>query len=169
MDIKIKIINQLSDNYSYVIYSINTKEALVIDPAESIPIIKFLRTNNLKLESLLITHHHSDHTSGIKGLLEYKNVDVYSPNLSILGTTRLIKDKDIINFSFINFIIIATPGHTLDHIVYYNDKENLLFSGDTLFYYGCGRVFEGTMRQMLTSLKKIKKLPGKTNVYCGQV
>ena len=78
-----------------------------------------------------------------------------------------MKPKSILSLSFINFLIIATPGHTLDHIVYYSNKEKLLFSGDTLFYYGCGRLFEGTMEQMLTSLKKIKDLPDDTRVYCG--
>ena len=166
-EIIVKIIHQLSDNYSYIIYSKNNNHALVIDPSESKPIINFLKNNNLLLEGLLITHHHSDHTSGIRNLLEYKNVDVYSPDLSIVGTTKFIKDKNNINLSFISFMIIATPGHTLDHIVYYNDKEHLLFSGDTLFSYGCGRVFEGTMEQMLNSLKKIKELPNDTKVYCG--
>ena len=118
----------------------------------------------------MITHHHSDHTSGIKDLLEFnkdKNINVYSPNISIFGTTKLIKDQEQINFGFINFLIISTPGHTLDHVVYYSKKEKLLFSGDTLFCYGCGRVFEGTMKQMLHSLKKIKELPYNTKVYCG--
>ena len=165
--IKVAIINQLSDNYAYVIYSSKINKALIVDPAESEPLIDFLKINGLSLQGILITHHHSDHISGIKELLNYKNVDVYSPNLSILETTKLIKDKDKIDFDFINFLIIATPGHTLDHIVYYSNKEKLLFSGDTLFYYGCGRIFEGTMAQMLTSLKKIKELPDDTRVYCG--
>ena len=122
MSITVKIINQLSDNYSYIVYSNHTKKALIVDPAESRPIIDFITKNNLTLEGLLITHHHTDHTSGIEDLLIYKNVDVYSPNLSILGTTKLISDKDKINFDFISFIIIATPGHTLDHVVYYCKK-----------------------------------------------
>ena len=167
MNIKVEIINQLSDNYSYIIYSIATKEALVVDPSESKPIINYIKNNHLILKGLLITHHHTDHTSGIKDLLKFKNVDVYTPNLLIPETTKLIKDKDKIFFDFVNFLVISTPGHTLDHVVYYNDKEKFLFSGDTLFYYGCGRLFEGTMEQMLTSLKKIKDLPDDTSVYCG--
>ena len=88
MNIEIKIINQLSDNYCYVIYSNKNNKALIIDPAESKPIIEFLKKNNLILESLLITHHHSDHTSGIRSLLDSNSVKVYSPSSSIINTTN---------------------------------------------------------------------------------
>jgi len=165
--IKIEIVKQLTDNYSYIIYKKNTKNAIVVDPAEAEPIIKFIKKNNLSLKGILITHHHSDHTSGINDILKEKTIDVYSPNNKIFGTTKLLKDKDIIDFDFINFNIIASPGHTLDHIVYFNKKENLLFCGDVLFYYGCGRVFEGTMKQMLDTLNKIYVLPDDTKVFCG--
>ena len=66
-----------------------------------------------------------------------------------------------------NFDVIATPGHTLDHIILYDKINALLFSGDTLFHLGCGRIFEGTFEQMYTSLQKINNLPDKTLVYCG--
>ena len=167
MGIKIKVINQLSDNYSYIIYSDKTKKALVVDPSESESIINFIEKNNLILQSILITHHHSDHTSGIKNLLIFKNIKVYSPNSIIVGTTNLINDKDDLDFDFIDFKIIATPGHTLDHIVYYNKKNNLLFCGDALFSLGCGRIFEGNYEQMFKSLQTLNKLPDDTIVYCG--
>tara|TARA_Y100001960_G_C14739779_1_gene862321 strand:- start:245 stop:1030 length:786 start_codon:yes stop_codon:yes gene_type:complete len=167
MKIKIKIINQLIDNYSYLIYDIDSKEALLVDPAEANPIIKFISINGIKLKGILITHHHSDHTSGIIQIKEKFNIKVFSPNKKIIGTTDLVKDKEQINFGFINFDIISTPGHTLDHVIYYCKQEKLLFSGDTLFYYGCGRIFEGTYEQMLNSLNKIKNLPNETQVYCG--
>ena len=167
MEIKIEIINQLLDNYSYIIYDLKDRNALVIDPAEESPIIDFINKNNLNLVAILITHHHSDHTSGINGLKKNYNINIYTPSFKIKGTNKLLIDKQKINFNFIEFEVISTPGHTLDHIVYFSDKEKLLFSGDTLFYYGCGRVFEGTMEQMLSSLKKIKSLPDDTKVYCG--
>ena len=167
MSVKIQIINQLNDNYSYVIYNIEKKESIIVDPSEEKPIISFLEKNELKPIAILTTHHHSDHTSGIQGLLDNYNLDVCSPNSKIKGSTKILKDKQKIDFGFINFEIISTPGHTLDHIVYYCNKEKILFSGDTLFYYGCGRIFEGTNEQMLNSLKKIKKLPGETKIYCG--
>jgi len=167
MEIKIEIINQLIDNYSYIIYNLKDRNALVIVPAENDPIIDFIEKNKLNLVAILITHHHSDHTSGINGLKKNYNVDIYTPNINIKGTNKLLIDKQKINFNFIEFEIISTPGHTLDHIVYFSEKGKLLFSGDTLFYFGCGRVFEGTMKQMLKSLNKLKSLPNDTKVYCG--
>ena len=121
-NITVNIIPQLKDNYSYIIAS-EVNYAVIIDPAESDSIIKFLKKNNITLIGILITHHHTDHTSGIKDLLNFKNVDVYSPHSSIFGTTHIVFDKDIIDFEFINFLIIATPGHTLDHIVFYSKKN----------------------------------------------
>ena len=165
MNIDINIISQLSDNYAYIVH--NNNEAIIIDPADEIPILKIINKKNLKPLSILITHNHSDHTSGINGLLNHFDLDVYSSNLAIKETTKLVKDNQKIEFKFIDFNIIATPGHTLDHIVYFSDKEKILFSGDTLFYYGCGRVFEGTYEQMHNSLSKLKKLQDETKVYCG--
>lgn len=166
-DIEVIIINQLSDNYSYIVYSLNNKEALIIDPAESKPIIECLNKNKLSLKGILITHHHSDHTSGIEDLLSLNKAGVYTPNINISGTTQLIKNKDNIFFDFADFEVIATPGHTLDHVVFYFKKNNLLFSGDTLFSLGCGRIFEGSYEQMFQSLQNINNLPDETIVYCG--
>ncbi len=166
-NIKVEIINQLSDNYCYVIYCVETKKAIIIDPAESNSVIDFLSQNKISLKGILITHHHSDHTQGIKGILKYNQSKVYSPNKNIIETTDIIKNNDELNFEFINFKIIETPGHTLDHIIFYSAEQQILFSGDALFCYGCGRVFEGTMQQMLDSINKIKILPKETQIYCG--
>jgi len=167
MSVKIEIVKQLKDNYSYIVYSTKTKKALILDPAEPKKIFEFINSKKLLLEGILITHHHSDHTQGVSEIKKKFNTKVYSPNTNIEGTTNLLFDKQKIKFSFIDFEIIATPGHTLDHIVFFNHQEKLLFSGDTLFYYGCGRVFEGTMEQMLQSLNKLKVLPDDTKIYCG--
>ena len=167
MAIKVKIINQLEDNYSYVIFCDVEKKAVILDPAEPKPILDFLLSKSLSLKGILITHHHSDHTQGIETIIKKFNVKVYSPNTNIVFTTDLIDQKKNIDLGFLDFEIIHTPGHTLDHVIYYNKKEKLLFSGDTLFFYGCGRVFEGTYEQMLKSLKKIKSLPNDIKIYCG--
>ena len=167
MTIKVEIIKQLSDNYAYIIYSENNKDALVLDPSEPKPIFDFLNSKELHLNGILITHHHSDHTQGIEEIKEKLSIKVYSPNINIKGTTDILSDKQKIQFGFIDFEVIATPGHTLDHVVFFSSKEKLLFSGDTLFYYGCGRVFEGTYLQMLNSLNKLKKFPNDTKIYCG--
>ena len=166
-NIEVAIINQLSDNYSYIIYSAKIKKALIVDPAESKPLIDYLIKKDLSLQGILITHHHSDHTYGIKGLLDFKSVNVYSPSLKISKTSKLIKDMNKIDFNFIDFKVLETPGHTLDHIVFYNSKNKLLFAGDTLFSLGCGRIFEGSYEQMFRSLQLLNNLPNETYVYCG--
>ena len=165
--VSVEIVPQLQDNYSYIVLENKTKDSIIVDPAESNSILQKIEKQHLKLQSILLTHHHNDHTAGVKNILKYHDVPVYSPSKNILGTTHLIKDDVTIKFNFINFKIIATPGHTKDHVIYYNEKYKLLFSGDTLFRLGCGRVFEGTYDIMYKSLKKIEALDNNTMVYCG--
>ena len=167
-NINIKIINQLQDNYSYVIHNYENFEAIIIDPAESGSLIDYLKKNSLNLNYILVTHHHDDHTSGIKGLIsEFPNIKIFAPGKIKDYKINLIKEGTIINSSINNFEVYATPGHTLDHVVLYDKKNKILFSGDTLFRLGCGRVFEGTYEEMHNSLKKINKLEDDVLVYCG--
>ncbi len=165
--ISVKRISQLKDNYSYIIKDNKKKLAIIIDPAESTNLINFIDKNKIKLIGILLTHHHEDHTAGVNDLLKYSKVPVYSPSKKINGTTNVVHDSEIIKLSFLTFKVITTPGHTMDHVIYYNDENNFLFSGDTLFRLGCGRVFEGTFEIMHESLKKIKSLSNDTEVYCG--
>ena len=123
MGVEVKIIKQLTDNYRYIIYSNETKDALIVDPAEPNPILEYLNSENLLLKGILVTHHHSDHTQGVLEIKNKLNVNVYSPNSKIEGTTNLLEDKQTVDFDFIKFEIISTPGHTLDHIVLC-DKKN---------------------------------------------
>ncbi len=165
--VKVKVINQLKDNYSFIIYSKNGK-ACVIDPAESLPIIKFIKNNNLKIKDIFITHHHKDHTGGIEGLIKiFPQVNIHSPSSNIENTKFILQNNDEVESSINSFKIISTPGHTLDHIVYYDKNNKILFCGDTLFRLGCGRVFEGTLNQMYSSLQKINEIESKTVIYCG--
>ena len=158
-------ISQLKDNYSYAI--LNNKEVIIIDPADSVSILRYISNNQLSLKAILLTHHHTDHTAGVEGILNKIKVPVYSPNKKIKYTTIIVKDQDTIDLNFIKIEVIGTPGHTMDHVVFYNKENNILFSGDTLFRLGCGRVFEGTYEQMFISLQKIYTLDNKTIVYCG--
>ena len=158
-------IPQLTDNYSYMLT--NGKEIIIVDPAESETILNFISEKKLSLKAILLTHHHSDHTSGVKEILDQKKVPVYSPKAEIKYETIKVEDQETINLDFIKIEVLATPGHTMDHIIFYNKENNILFSGDTLFRLGCGKVFEGTYEQMFNSLKRIRELDDKTNVYCG--
>ena len=165
--LNVKIIPQLKDNYSYIVVNKNLHSAIIIDPSEAFPIINFIKENNLNIEAILITHHHNDHTSGINDIITFQKTEVFSPNSKINNTTRLVKDGEKVPSNFTNFKVLSTPGHTLDHVVYYDKQNKILFSGDTLFRFGCGRIFEGNYKQMHNSLEKIKRLSNYTNVYCG--
>ena len=165
--IKVKIIPQLKDNYSYVIYSEEKKLAAIIDPAESISIIDFIQKMNLTIKAVILTHHHDDHTAGVQDVLNFSAISVYSPDKKISGTSQIVRNNDQINLDFLSFNVIATPGHTLDHLIFYNEHNKILLSGDTLFRFGCGRVFEGTYEQMHSSLQLLLGLDDSAQVYCG--
>jgi hydroxyacylglutathione hydrolase len=166
--IKIESIEAFTDNYIWLITTI--EGSIVIDPGESSKIINFLKEKQLNLKAILVTHHHFDHTGGIKEILFHFPVDVFGPfNNGIENINKKLKDGDKVSIIGIEFEIIEIPGHTLDHIAFYSENNGspILFCGDTLFAGGCGRVFEGTSDQMYESLKKLKILPDNTSVYCG--
>ena len=167
---KIEIISCLKDNYSYLIIDEKNKNACVVDPSEAQPIINYLDKNNIQLTFILNTHHHYDHVGGNSELKKKYNAKVIGyveDSKRIPDIDIMVKDEEIWIENNFEAKIIHIPGHTLGHICYYFYKENNLFTGDTLFSLGCGRIFEGTYEQMFSSLEKIKKLPGETKIYCG--
>ena len=160
----------LNDNVIWL--WIRNKSVVVVDPAISNPVIKYLHENNLNLEAILQTHHHADHIGGTEDLIKkWPNVKVIA---SIKDKKRIpfqnlsVKDGDKINIFGEEIEIIEVLGHTSSHISFYLKTDNpILFIGDTLFSGGCGRIFEGTYEQMYDSLKRIKRLPGNTLIYCA--
>ena len=168
MTVSVEIINQLNDNYSYLISSNKNNLGIIIDPAESNKILEVLKKKKLNLNYIFITHHHSDHTSGVADLVKaYPEVKVFSPSKLNSISVNLISDGNMITTNLNEFEVIHTPGHTLDHIILCDQKNNLIFVGDVLFRLGCGRVFEGTLEQMHNSLTKLLNLSDKMLVYCG--
>ena len=167
---RIEILKCLQDNYSYLIIDETNKNACVVDPGESIPIINFVEKNNIKLKYILNTHHHYDHIGGNLELKEkygskivaFKDDKSRIPEIDVLVQNNQIWKAD--NFEA---KIYHTPGHTSGHIAFYFFNEKKIFTGDTLFSLGCGRIFEGTYKEMFYSLNKIKKLPKETKIYCG--
>ena len=167
---KIQIIPCLKDNYSYLIIDEESNTACVIDPSEAEPIIKFLENTKIKLKFILNTHHHYDHVGGNQKLKEKYDANVVGykgDKERIPGIDKLVNDQETwINKKF-EAKVIHIPGHTLGHICFYFYKEGWVFTGDTLFSLGCGRIFEGTYEQMFNSLMKLKELPKNTKVFCG--
>ncbi|HWN30296.1 MAG TPA: hydroxyacylglutathione hydrolase, partial [Burkholderiales bacterium] len=132
------------------------------------PVLAYLRREKLELTAILNTHHHADHVGGNAGLLSEFQVPVYGPRReSIPNLSYRLGEGDPVSVPSLGleFDVLDIPGHTAGHIAYYG--ANLLFCGDTLFACGCGKLFEGTARQMYSSLQKLSSLPDETLVYCG--
>ena len=167
---EIKIIPCLQDNYSYLIIDNKKKIACVIDPSEANPIIEYLETNKIKLKFILNTHHHYDHVGGNQilkkkygaSVVGYKGDKKRIPEIDIL-----LNDQETWVHEDFEAKIIHIPGHTLGHICFYFHKQKSVFTGDTLFSLGCGKIFEGTYSQMFDSLMKLKALPQNTKIFCG--
>jgi hydroxyacylglutathione hydrolase len=167
---KIEIIPCLNDNYSYLIYDENSNTVAMIDPSEFFACDKIINQNYKKLDFIFNTHHHYDHVGGNKDLkIKYNSIVVgfEEDKNRIPGIDKVLKDKQVFKIGDLSFTTIFIPGHTSGHIAFYSEKEKVIFTGDTLFSLGCGRVFEGTYKQMFNSLNKLKNLPKDTRVYCG--
>ena len=165
----IEIIPCLNDNYSYLIYEEETNIVTIVDPSEFNACEKILKKYN-KLDFILNTHHHADHVDGNLKLKNKYTSKVLGHNLDkkrIPGIDILLKEKEKHKIGNLEFEVIFTPGHTKGHIAFFFRREKIVFTGDTLFSLGCGRVFEGTNEQMFKSLNKIKSLPENTKIYCG--
>ncbi|MDX7992674.1 hydroxyacylglutathione hydrolase [Xenorhabdus littoralis] len=156
----------LSDNYIWLLCD-ESKHCVIIDPAESQPVIDILAANQIIPVAILLTHHHYDHVGGVAGLLKkYPDLPVYGPEeTQTKGATHIVHENDVINVRDFSFKVIALPGHTLGHIAFYQAPH--LFCGDTLFSGGCGRLFEGTAEQMFASIEKISSLPDDTLICCA--
>ena len=154
-----------ADNYMWTVH--NDQYAIVVDPGDAVPVIKYLEKNKLTLLAILITHHHRDHIGGIKDLVELYNTPVYGPRREIIPhLTYPLGEGDVVEFNQLNFRaeVIDIPGHTLGHIAYLWDGG--MFCGDTLFTCGCGKLFEGTPEQLHQSLQRLANQPDNTLVYC---
>ena len=167
---EVEIISCLKDNYSYLVIDKDNNSACIVDPSESEPIIEIIEKKKVNLKFILNTHHHYDHVGGNEILKKKFGAQIIAfkdDKNRIPFVDILLEDNEIwknLNFEFKVFHI---PGHTSGHICFYFYKDNIVFSGDTLFSLGCGRIFEGTYEQMYYSLNKFKELPKETKVYCG--
>ena len=166
----VNVIPCLSDNYSYCIIDHETKKVCLIDPAEFDSVDAFLQKNNLTVDYILNTHHHSDHVGGNTLLKKKYNCKIlgFGPDKNrIPGLDISLNEKQIWNFGNTEIETRHAPGHTSGHVFYFIKKEKIAFVGDVVFSLGCGRVFEGTLEQMYDSINKIKNLPMETKIFCG--
>ena len=165
----VETIRCLEDNFSYILIDQN-KNACVIDPSESVPIINFVEKNNIKIKYILNTHHHYDHIGGNTEIKKKYNAKIvaYKNDLHRIPDVDIsLKNNQIWTAENFKSKIIHIPGHTNGHICFFFENEKIAFTGDTLFSLGCGRIFEGTYEEMFSSLKKLKELPKETKIYCG--
>lgn len=161
------VLAALSDNYIWLLADADGR-ALVVDPGEADPVETALTRNSLRLEAILLTHHHADHVGAAATLRERHGATVYAPHdARIEAVDQRVGEGDSVTLAtpHVDFQVWEVPGHTRSHIAFIG--EGLLFCGDTLFSLGCGRVFEGTAEQMLDSLDRLTTLPDDTRVCCG--
>lgn len=160
----------LSDNYAYLVARDGAKEAIVVDPSEGAPVLAALEREGLTLVAILNTHHHHDHVGGNQELCEKLGaLPIYAHKSDVgrvPGQTVEVEEGQRFSVAGMDFLPLHVPGHTLGAVAYV--VNDAVFTGDTLFVAGCGRLFEGTPAQMNESLAgKLGKLPPETRVYCG--
>src|ERR1700732_1389794 len=162
-------VRAFSDNYIWLIESPNRPaDVVAVDPGEGAPVIAELKRRHSKLAAILLTHHHPDHIGGVPELLRLGDVPVIGPDDErIPHRTCTVRDKERCELPDLGlgFEILQVPGHTVSHVAFWG--HGALFCGDTLFSAGCGRMFEGTPKQMNASLNRLREVPPETQVFCG--
>ena len=158
-----------ADNYIWMLH--DGKQALVVDPGQAEPVLQVLAQQGLKLQGILVTHHHADHVGGLDALRAATGAPVWGPAYETLPepVTR-VQGGDAVEVLGGPWQVIDVPGHTSGHIAFFSTQAMpapVLFCGDTLFSGGCGRLFEGTPAQMQASLDALAALPGNTLVCCA--
>lgn len=168
------LIPALEDNYIYVIRNLAENRNYVIDPSEAQPVLQLFEQQGWTASGVLLTHHHWDHVEGAQEIRDKFDCPIFGHEKDLYRIPQITNplktkefEKNHLSLPGFELEYFFTPGHTLGHICYYVPSLKSLFTGDTFFSYGCGRLFEGTAEQMLGSLKRIAQYPADTSVYCG--
>ena len=162
--------NARSDNFGVLLHDPVSKATAAIDAPDADAVIQALAARDWKLTDILVTHKHFDHIAGVAVLKASYDCRVIGPALSALETSlydHTVKDGDMLQWGGSEIRVIATPGHTLDHVSYWLAEEGRVFVGDTIFALGCGRVIEGTHAMLWESIQRLRDLPEETELYCG--
>ncbi len=168
--LEVVVIPVLADNYIYVVHDSDSQLTAAVDPALARPVTELLAARGWALDFVLNTHHHADHVGAnleLRQTTGCRIVGAAHDAARIPGLDWGLGEGESLHFGFYDFQVLATPGHTLGHVVYYCAEAGLLFAGDTLFSLGCGRLFEGDAATMLGSLQKLKALSAETQLYCA--
>lgn len=165
---KVVPVPQLMDNYAYLVIDERDGSAGIVDCAEAEPVLAAAKREGATLKAILPTHHHYDHVGGNENLLKaVPGLAVYGVDERIPGLTQRVQDGDRLQVGGLAARVIFIPAHTTGHIAYHFPDEQAVFTGDTLFAGGCGRLFEGDAAMMIGSLSKLAVLPDETRVYFG--
>jgi hydroxyacylglutathione hydrolase len=170
---QITTLRALTDNYIYMFLGDASSEAAVVDPGESSPVLKYLKETGRRLTAILVTHHHGDHTGGIRDLLKhYPAIPVFgsvNDRGRFASQSAYLKEGDDVEVCGIHARVLEVPGHTKGHCAYFfaSDTGGDLFSGDTVFGGTIGNMFEGTPEVMFESIRKIRALPPRTRIWCS--
>lgn len=168
--LEVELLPALSDNYVYLLHEPDRGATGVVDPAVAAPVLEALARRGRRLDLILVTHHHGDHTGGLAELKAATGCRAVGPRAEaarIPGLDLLVGEGDRVPFGALEAEVLETPGHTAGHISYRFAAADALFCGDTLFALGCGRLLEGDAPTMWRSLGKLRALPEATAVYCG--
>lgn len=168
--LEIIVLPALSDNYIFLLHDTLTGDTAAVDPADAAPVMLALQQRGWRLDYIFNTHHHADHVGGnlkLKAQTGCRIIGAADDSARIPGIDIALNDGEQIQLGENYIKVMATPGHTLGHIVYYCEGSQALFCGDTLFSLGCGRLFEGSAAQMWQSLQTLKALPPQTRIYCA--
>jgi hydroxyacylglutathione hydrolase len=160
----------LRDNFVWLLRETDSGAVACVDPSEAAPVKAKLDQLGWKLTHILNTHHHNDHTGGNLELKRATGATIVGPaadKARIPGIDVALAEGETYDFGKETAKVYDIPGHTRGHIAFWFERAKAVFTGDTLFSLGCGRLFEGTPQQMWTSLSKLRRLPGDTKVYCG--
>ncbi|MBL7543425.1 MAG: hydroxyacylglutathione hydrolase [Bdellovibrionaceae bacterium] len=156
---KVIIIPIFDDNYVYILTD-ETRKAFIVDPGQAESVIGVIEELKLQPTHLLITHSHQDHVGGVK------KIKSRYPSMALFDYRNCINETNFFQWNDRSFTVFKTPGHWPDHICFFEERNKILFCGDILFRFGCGRIFDGTFEELYSSLQKIKMLPPDTDVFC---
>lgn len=168
--LRVEIVPVLSDNYVFLAHDPDSGATAAVDPAVAGPVLEALARLDWSLSHILCTHHHGDHTGGNQELKRATGCAIVAGQGDadrIPGVDRAVKEGDTVALGEQSALVLEVPGHTRGHVAYWFSGSRVLFSGDTLFSLGCGRLFEGTAEQMWRSLERLRALPDDALVYCA--